>query len=79
MALRNWEDSIKNNTVMNEQKETKYMIFCDMDGVLVDFDKGYEELTGLNTKHADVQDSSNFWNKFKSSLEEKNMTDYDYW
>ena len=69
----------RKNEVMNEQKETKYMIFCDMDGVLVDFDKGYEELTGLNTKHADVQDSSNFWNKFKSSLEEKNMTEYDYW
>jgi hypothetical protein len=23
-----------------------YKIYCDMDGVLVDFDKGYEELTG---------------------------------
>lgn len=79
MALRNWEDSIKNNKVMNEKKETKYVIFCDMDGVLVDFDKGYEELTGLNTKHADVQDSNDFWSKFKDSLEEKNMTEYDYW
>jgi FMN phosphatase YigB (HAD superfamily) len=65
---------------MNEQKEkSKFIIFCDMDGVLVDFDKGYEELTGLNTKHVDVQDSNDFWNKFKSSLAEKNMEEYDYW
>jgi hypothetical protein len=80
MVLRNWEDSIKNNKVMNEEKEkSKYIIFCDMDGVLVDFDKGYEDLTGLHTKHADVQDSNDFWNKFKSSLTEKNMEEYDYW
>jgi hypothetical protein len=80
IVLRNWEDSIKNNTVMNEQKEKlKFIIFCDMDGVLVDFEKGYEELTGLNTKHVDVQDSNDFWNKFKSSLAEKNMKEYDYW
>ena len=80
MVLRNWEDSIKNNKVMNEKKEkSKYLIFCDMDGVLVDFDKGYEELTGLSTKHVDVQDSNDFWNKFKSSLTEKNMEEYDYW
>jgi hypothetical protein len=70
----------KNNEVMNEEKEkSKYIIFCDMDGVLVDFDKGYEDLTGLHTKHADVQDSNDFWNKFKSSLAEKNMEEYDYW
>ena len=80
MILRNWEDSIKNNTVMNEQKEkSKYIIFCDMDGVLVDFEKGYEDLTGLHTKHVDVQDSNEFWNKFRLSLEEKGMTEYDYW
>ena len=80
MTFRNWEDHIKNNTVMNEEKEkSKYLIFCDMDGVLVDFDKGYEDLTGLHTKHVDVQDSNDFWNKFKSSLAEKGMEEYDYW
>jgi hypothetical protein len=80
MTLRNWEDSIKNNKVMNEQTmKNKYRIFCDMDGVLVDFDKGYEDLTGLHTKHADVQDSNDFWNKFREGLKEKNIGEFEYW
>lgn len=78
MIFRSWEDSIKNGTSLNEAKK-EYIIFCDMDGVLVDFDKGYEELTGLHTKHADVQNNKAFWDKFKQSLEEKGMTEYDYW
>jgi len=28
------------------KEKTNYKIYCDMDGVLVDFDKGYKELTG---------------------------------
>jgi len=42
-------------------KNTDYKIYCDMDGVLVDFDKGYLELTGdkLDGEHrSDV----GFWN-----------------
>jgi beta-phosphoglucomutase-like phosphatase (HAD superfamily) len=27
-----------------------YIIYCDMDGVLVDFEKGYYDLTGVYTK-----------------------------
>ena len=27
-----------------------YKIYCDMDGVLVDFESGYEELTGIDFK-----------------------------
>jgi 5'(3')-deoxyribonucleotidase len=50
-----------------------------MDGVLVDFDKGYEDLTGLHTKHADVQDSNDFWNKFREGLKEKNIGEFEYW
>ena len=70
----------KNNEVMNEEKEkSKYRIFCDMDGVLVDFDKGYEDLTGLHTKHVDVQDSNDFWNKFREGLKEKNIGEFEYW
>ena len=79
MNFRNWEDGIKNK-VMNEQQTTnKYRIFCDMDGVLVDFDKGYEDLTGLHTKHVDVQDSNEFWNKFREGLKEKNIGELEYW
>jgi len=57
----------------------KYTIFCDMDGVIVDFDKGYEELTGKSTNHASLQDKNEFWGLLNNSLKEKNLTEYDYW
>jgi hypothetical protein len=62
-----------------EAIKPKYIIFCDMDGVLVDFDKGYEELTGKSTQHANEQGKDGFWNLLKKSLEEKGLTEYDYW
>jgi 5'(3')-deoxyribonucleotidase len=62
-----------------EEIKPKYTIFCDMDGVLVDFDKGYEDLTGIYTKHSDVQDKNTFWNTFNNSLKEKGMSEYEYW
>lgn len=37
-----------------------YTIFCDMDGVLVDFEKGYYDLTGIDTKQY-VKGDNNFW------------------
>jgi hypothetical protein len=37
-----------------------YTIYCDMDGVLVDFRKGYYELTGIDTSTY-VKGDSNFW------------------
>lgn len=37
-----------------------YTIFCDMDGVLVDFEKGYYELTGKHTSQFPKGDSD-FW------------------
>lgn len=65
--------------LIKEENKPKYTIFCDLDGVLVDFDKGYFELTGLETHHADVQDSQNFWNLFNDKLKEKNKTEYWFW
>jgi len=62
-----------------EAIKPKYIIFCDMDGVLVDFDKGYEDLTGKHTKHVDLQDKNEFWSLLARSLKEKNLTEYDYW
>jgi len=62
-----------------EAIKPKYLIFCDMDGVLVDFDKGYEELTGKGTKRHDVQDKNDFWRLLDKSLEEKGLEEYDYW
>lgn len=37
-----------------------YVIYCDLDGVLVDFDKGYEELTGIVNKEF-IKGDYNFW------------------
>jgi hypothetical protein len=49
----------------------KFRIYCDMDGVLVDFNKGYKELTGvdLGTEH---RNDSHFWDPI-------NEAGYDFW
>jgi cytidyltransferase-like protein len=39
----------------------QFKIYCDMDGVLVDFEKGYEELTGKNIRGNHVKGDSSFW------------------
>jgi 5'(3')-deoxyribonucleotidase len=62
-----------------EAIKPKYIIFCDMDGVLVDFDKGYEDMTGKHTKHVKLQDKNEFWNNLDQSLKDKGLTEYDYW
>lgn len=48
-----------------------YNIFCDMDGVLVDFNEGYLKLTGqvLNGEH---RNDSKFWDPI-------NAAGYDFW
>ena len=61
------------------EKRKKYTIFCDMDGVLVDFDKGYKALTGVSTHHADAQGKDEFWKLFRDSLKEKDITEKSYW
>ena len=43
--------------VKTENKE--YKIYCDMDGVLVDFDKGYKDLTGTEASFS--TDPKEFW------------------
>ena len=43
------------------EEETQYTIYCDMDGVLVDFDRGYQELTGMTTQQADTNGVEAFW------------------
>ena len=62
-----------------EMREKKYVIFCDMDGVLVDFDEGYKELTGVTTQHADSQGKNEFWSLFRDSLKNKDISERSYW
>ena len=38
----------------------KYKIYCDMDGVLVDFERAYFELTGIDLEGQHV-DNKSFW------------------
>ncbi len=70
---------IKLVDLLKEFQDSQYTIFCDLDGVLVDFDKGYEELTGIKTHHADRQGSQHFWDLFRNSLTEKGISEKQYW
>jgi cytidyltransferase-like protein len=45
----------------NINENEKYKIYCDMDGVIVDFEDGYEKLTGKNIKGQHTKGDSNFW------------------
>lgn len=39
----------------------KYKIFCDMDGVIVDFDKGYTQLDGAIELDGSYHSTEEFW------------------
>ena len=45
---------------LNEQEKVDYKIYCDMDGVLADFESGYEKLTGVDLK-GEFQKGDDFW------------------
>jgi hypothetical protein len=75
MTFRNWTDSLQEKKSKDpfglnayamelarlREEETEYTIYCDMDGVLVDFDRGYQELTGITTQQADANGTEAFW------------------
>ena len=42
------------------EKVMDYKIYCDMDGVLADFESGYEELTGVDLK-GEFKKGEDFW------------------
>lgn len=48
----------------------KYKIFCDMDGVIVDFDKGYRQLPGALELDGTYQSSEEFWAPINNSGKE---------
>jgi cytidyltransferase-like protein len=45
----------------NINEEQQYKIYCDLDGVIVDFEDGYERLTGKNIKGNHVKGDEDFW------------------
>ncbi len=53
-----------------------YTIYCDMDGVLCDFDQGYEKLTGESTDKANAKGKSYFWKLFRESV---GKNEKDFW
>ena len=48
----------------------KYNIFVDLDGVLVDFDKGYKDLTGIDLNKLPFQDGKSFWDPINKAGKE---------
>jgi phosphopantetheine adenylyltransferase len=53
---------------LNENIDSEYVIYCDMDGVLCDFDLGYEKLTGISTAEANTKGKSYFWELFRKGV-----------
>jgi FMN phosphatase YigB (HAD superfamily) len=49
----------------------EFKIYCDMDGVLVNFDKGYFQLTGIDSTE-DLPNNHTFWDPI-------NKAGYDFW
>jgi len=43
------------------EKKNEYKLYCDMDGVIVDFEGGYEKLTGKNIKGNHTKGDGDFW------------------
>ena len=50
---------------------SEFKLYCDMDGVLVDFDKGYKKLTGNDLDGVHRTDTD-FWDPI-------NKAGYDFW
>lgn len=47
--------------------KNKYELYCDMDGVLVNFEKGYEDLTSKNIKDQHIKGDEDFWEPIKNA------------
>lgn len=64
----------------------KYKIYCDMDGVLLDFERAYQELTGIDIKGQHLDGKSfwrpinkagvKFWSEMKWKTDGKELWDY---
>jgi predicted kinase len=55
-------DSAKSKIAMLAEAEQQYKVYCDMDGVLVDFEHGYDRLTGRKAPgFSSPYDKTDFW------------------
>ena len=55
-------DSAKSKIAMLAEAQQQYKVYCDMDGVLVDFERGYNDLTGKKTPGVDsTYNKNDFW------------------
>lgn len=50
-----------------KEEETQYTIYCDLDGVLVDFNQGYKNLTGITPEQANQLGKEKFWEPIAKS------------
>ena len=62
--------------IYEDLKKSEYTIFCDMDGVLCNFDQGYRDLTRMSTSAADTKGTSFFWNLFRKKV---GKNEKDFW
>jgi PAS domain-containing protein len=51
---------------------TEYRIFCDLDGVLVDFNQGYKDLTGIELNKDEHRNDAQFWQPIEKA-------GYNFW
>ena len=55
-------DSAKSKIAMLAENEQQYKVYCDMDGVIVDFERGYNNLTGREAPgFSSPYDKNEFW------------------
>lgn len=79
---------IKFLKILKEVVSEKYIIYCDVDGVLANFDKGFKELTGYLPKDYEVkfgidefwkaipEDTTKFWAELEWMEDGKQLWDY---
>lgn len=51
---------------------SKYRIFCDLDGVIIDFNQGYKDLTNITLDKSEHRNDSKFWEPIEKA-------GYDFW
>jgi len=55
-------DSAKSKIAMLAEVQQQYKVYCDMDGVIVDFERGYNDLTGKEAPGVhSTYDKTDFW------------------